>query len=809
MTPSSTHSIEESLRRVLAGVAGAFEQAVSIVRAQGEPVIAFTAARVILAASAAAEALFGYDALELDGQSVDRIIPERLRQPGAPPLTARPDIVTVALAGLRKDGTEIDAVWTFGSVRSADAAPVFVMLVGNRGESTARATQEQFRTFADAMPLLAWYAEPDGSVPWFNSRWFEYTGTTPEAHAGRSWESAVDPEDLARVLDTWGGALRSGTPWEDEFRLRRYDGLPRWFLARATPLRNDGGRIVGWLGTNVDVDDARQARDRLRAQAAAELHASEERFHQLVDAVSDYAIFMLDLAGNVLTWNPGVEKIKGYRREEIVGRNFSVFYTTEDRASGRPEQLLETVRRTGRVEDEGWRVRKDGSRFWANVVITALRDVHGELSGFAKVTRDLSARRAADEQAQELLRTQIARASSERASRELERVNRAKDEFLATLSHELRTPLNAIQGWATILQKKPRDEGMLDRAVEAIDRNARSQTKLISDLLDVSRIITGKLRLSMVRTDVVPMLAAALDVVGPAADAKAVRLVLDVDPDLGAMMADPERIQQVVWNLLTNALRFTPRGGCVTVTATRSGSEIRIRVQDTGAGIAPENLPHIFERFMQVDSSTTRQHGGLGLGLSIVRHLVEAHGGSVSVASEGRGRGAAFTVVLPIRPVDEVPAADEDGASTGTRRADPTAPPSGASGPPPAPPSLRGIRVLVVEDEPDSSDVVCTVLRRAGAIVAAATSAQEALNALQAPGQFDLVVSDIGMPGMDGHALLEAMQSGRADVPAIALSAYARHEDAERSLRAGFRAHLTKPVEEGRLLAAVAAFARR
>ena len=251
---------------------------------------------------------------------------------------------------------------------------------------------------------------------------------------------------------------------------------------------------------------------------------------------------------------------------------------------------------------------------------------------------------------------------SVRARRELEQASRAKDEFLATMSHELRTPLNAMLGWATILRSNglgPRDDATLARGLEVIERNARAQERLVGDLLDMSRIISGKLRLSLRRTEISSVIHAAADVVRPAAEAKGVRLVVDIDPDLGANVGDPDRLQQVIWNLLTNAVRYTPRGGRVTVTGERGPSGIRIRVRDTGSGIPSEHLPFVFERFRQIDSSTTRSQGGLGLGLAIVRHLVEAHGGSVEAESEGAGRGATFTITLPIRALDPAPAEEE------------------------------------------------------------------------------------------------------------------------------------------------------
>ncbi len=622
--PSSTSS--PTLGRVLAAVVEDPDGLEAILDEYALPLIAFASNRTILAANTSAERFFGYGRHELDAQRTDELIPERLRQADAPAPVATTDIVSVELPGLRKDGAELLVVWTYGSARGPHG-PIFVLAVQDRSEAAVHSSEAHFRLLADSIPVLAWYADPDGHVPWYNQRWFDYTGTTLEGQTGSGWQSVHDPADLPRILAKWKAALESGEPWEDEFRLRRHDGQFRWFRSRAMPVRDSSGRIVRWFGTNVDIDEQKHAAERVQRHALAQLHESEERFHQLVDAVSDYAIFLLDTTGRVATWNPGAMKIKGYGREEIVGRHFSVFYTSEDRTDGKPERILDTVRRDGRVEDESWRVRKDGSRFWAHVIITALRDPKGDITGFAKVTRDLTERRAAEEKEKELAREQIARAVSER-------ISRAKDEFLATMSHELRTPLNAISIWAAILRRKPRSEDQLDLGLETIERNARAQTQLIGDLLDVARIVTGKLGITLVATEIFPLIATAADVVKPAAEAKGVHLVVDVDLAIGATMADPQRLQQVIWNLLSNAVRFTPAGGSVTIAGNRTSSGIVIRVQDTGAGISPEHLPHLFERFMQVDSSTTRAHGGLGLGLSIVRQLTEAHGGTVHAESE-------------------------------------------------------------------------------------------------------------------------------------------------------------------------------
>jgi PAS domain S-box-containing protein len=662
-------------------------------------------------------------------------------------------------------------------------------------EEELHASEQRFHQLVDAVTDYAIFMlDATGHVATWNIGATKNKGYEAHEILGQHFSVFYTPEDRAagkpdKVLETVG---REGRFEDESWRVRK-DGSRFWANVVITALRDRKGQVTGFAKVTRDLTARRVAED--------ELHASESRFHQLVDAVTDYAIFMLDATGRVATWNAGARKNKGYEAHEILGQHFSVFYTAEDRAAGKPERVLATVHREGRFEEEGWRVRKDGSRFWANVVVTALRDPKGQVTGFAKVTRDLTARRVAEESRRDLAREQLAREASELARKEMERVNRVKDEFLATMSHELRTPLNAITGWTSILRRRPRDETKLERGLEVIERNAKAQTRLVSDLLDVSRIITGKLQLNLVRTEVLPAVVAAADVVRPAADSKGVRLVVDVDPNVGAALADADRLQQIAWNLLSNAVRFTPEGGRVTVACDRVASAIEICVRDTGAGIAAEQLPHIFERFKQVDSSTTREHGGLGLGLAIVRHLVEAHGGTVTAHSDGLGRGATFTVSLPIRAVNADPfaeaAAVTDDAATAVDTSEICT-------------SLANIRVLLVDDEADSLEVIREVLTFAGAQVTTATSAQGAFEVIDAGNAFEIIVSDIAMPEMDGYAFIRRIRStpSGAEVPAIALTAYARPSDAALALGAGYQEHLVKPVDERELLRAVQTWSR-
>jgi signal transduction histidine kinase/ActR/RegA family two-component response regulator len=411
----------------------------------------------------------------------------------------------------------------------------------------------------------------------------------------------------------------------------------------------------------------------------------------------------------------------------------------------------------------------------------------GEVVGAVLVFHDATERRQMEERRQHLL------AREQGAREEAENANRMKDEFLAMLSHELRTPLSAIAGWAHILREGGLSPAESTRAIEVIDRNARVQGQLISDILDVSRIISGKLRLEKKAVAASGVVEAALDTVRPTAEAKRVRLEAVLDPQAGEVWADPDRLQQVVWNLLTNAIKFTPEGGLVSVRLARVGPQLEIVVRDTGGGINPEFMPHVFERFRQADSSTSRPHGGLGLGLAIVRHLVEAHDGTVVAESAGKGKGATFTVRLPRH--DSTDAARPAGLA-----------PSAEA----APVSLEHVRVLLVDDDPDTRGMMQTVLVQRGAQVTAAASAAEALACVERETP-DVLLSDIGMPGMDGYALIrEIRERPKArDIPAAALTAYAHADDRGQAIAAGYQLHVAKPVEPSELVAVVASLAGR
>ena len=397
---------------------------------------------------------------------------------------------------------------------------------------------------------------------------------------------------------------------------------------------------------------------------------------------------------------------------------------------------------------------------------------------------------------------------SERAARgEAERASRMKDEFLATLSHELRTPLNAVLGWTQVLRKSPELAPEVGKVLDIIERNARSQAQIIEDLLDMSSIISGKVRLNVQQVDLAAVVNSTVEAVRPTAQAKGVRLQVVLDPRAGPLRGDPNRLHQVLWNLLTNAVKFTPRDGRVAVTLARINSHLEVEVADSGEGIDPAFLPHVFDRFRQADASSTRRHGGLGLGLSIVKQLVELHGGTIGAKSAGRGAGATFRLALPLMPTTSERMETGDGREY-SKGSTETAPVEAFE-----PISLKGVRVLVVDDEPDSRSLIQRVLEECEALVFVAASAQEALEMLEraTTGAPQVLVSDIGMPRQDGYELIQrvrALGGERAQLPAIALTAYARIEDRLKAIRAGFQLHLSKPVEPIELVSMIQSLVR-
>lgn len=652
-------------------------------------------------------------------------------------------------------------------------------------DENASGAEHLFHQLVDSIPDYAIFMlDLEGRVATWNLGAMRIKGYTREEIVGKHFAIFYTPEDRlagkpARILET---VRQEGHVEYEAWRVRK-DGTRFWGNVVVTALKDEHGKQIGFVKVTRDLT--------ARKMAEEELRRSEERFRLLVECVSDYAIYMLDPEGRVTTWNSGAERMTGYKANEVIGQPCSRFFLPEDERDGKPQAELERARKDGRFEDEAWRVRRDGTKFWANVVLTPMRDAHGTLVGFSKVLRDLSERRSVEEMERQLGLEQRARAALEESERQLKEAatradtaNRVKDEFLATVSHELRTPLNAIVGWSSLLRTRTDDPGLV-KGLASIHQNAQAQSHLIEDILDVSRIITGQLRLNLSATNVHDIVCQAAEVVRPSAEAKQITLRFALPEEPVLLVADPDRMRQVLWNLLSNAVKFTAVGGEIVTTVERHEAELSLSVRDNGHGIDPEFLPHVFERFRQEDNTTTRRFGGLGLGLAIVRHIAELHGGQVDVESAGIGKGATFRVTLPMRPLTHATSPHQEDHRTAR-------PPSR-----PRTRALRGLRVLIVDDDRDAREVLEQALLEAGSLVRTADSAARGLELVQSF-RPQVIVSDVGMPDVDGYAFMRRVRELGArhggDVPSIALTGYARHGDRTLAIAAGFTAHVAKPV---------------
>jgi PAS domain S-box-containing protein len=710
-----------------------------------------------------------------------------------------------------------------------------------------RQSEEVLRALANTIPQLAWMAQSDGAIVWFNERWFEYTDTTPDQVVGWGWQTTVEPSVLAAVLERWNTSIKTGNPCEMEYPIRGGDGTYRWFLTRVNPVRDRHGKVLRWFGTNTDVDEVKRAEQALR---------DESHVLELLNSTGSALTSTRDLRSLLQVATDAATGIAGARQGAFLylgrddgidgdGKGGSLFtlYTVSGGSPagieafgaagptglfgpGLADRPAGLVRSDDVTHDPRFREAKPfglpaghpAVRSYLAVPVVAHS---GELLGtmffghpepgvFGERTERIVSGIAAQaavaidnvrlyEAAQRSAEERKVLLESERQARaEAERTSQMKDEFLATLSHELRTPLSAILGWAQVLRRGSRDQNDLQKGLQTIERNARAQAQLIEDLLDMSRITSGKVLLDMQAVAPAGFIDAAIETVRPAADAKNIRIEKHYAADPGLVAGDPARLQQVVWNLLSNAIKFTPRDGLVSIGLDRNDTSVVVTVRDNGAGIRPEFITHVFERFRQADASMTRRHGGLGLGLAIVKHLIEQHGGTVRAESAGEGKGATFTIELPL--------AKQQPASAGRNAR------SAMILPTPATPEmtvldLSGVNVLVVDDDRDARELMKRILSDCGASVRIAASARDAF-ALFKERAPDLLISDLGMPEVDGFELLDWVRHlGREEgshVPAIALTAFARSEDRLSALEAGFSAHISKPVEPSELIATVA-----
>jgi len=652
---------------------------------------------------------------------------------------------------------------------------VLDVTVATRIEEALRKSEAQYRLLFEANPQAMWVYD-------LTTLRFLAVNDAAVRHYGYSRAEFLDmtirdirpPEDVP-LLEAYLAAEDADAEDAGEWRHRKKDGAIINVDITASRL-NFAGRPAEFVLVH-DVTERKKAETALRI--------SEDRYRDLVDN-SHELICTHDLEGRVLSVNPWAARVLGYPRETIVGINIRGGLLPEYR--DRFEEYLHTVKTEGSARGVmKVRTATGEIRLWE--YYNTLRTDGVEQPIVRGMAHDVTERRQALK-------------SEKEARMEAEAANRVKDEFLSTLSHELRTPLTAIMGWSDLLLH---DEVELDKrrqAIETIFRNANSQCQLINDLLEVSRIITGKLRLEFVACELHSVIEAAAESIRPTAEAKGVRLQVLLEPNVGPVFGDRERLQQIVWNLLSNGVKFTGKGGLVQVTLQRINSHVEIVVNDTGVGIKSDFLPHVFDRFRQADGSTTRNYGGLGLGLAIVRHLVELHGGTAWAESAGDMQGARFTVRLPTmtsseHQPDEIlrqPAI----AAFETRERQPA--------------SLAGLRVLVIDDEVDARTLLSAMLERCGAQVVAVSSSREGLDSLQS-WMPDVLIADIGMPVEDGYGFIRKVRALPRELgghtPALALTAYARTEDRARALSEGYHVHLAKPVDRYELAAVVATLTER
>jgi len=669
--------------------------------------------------------------------------------------------------------TEEGAVikWFGTSTDIEDQKRVEALLREN--EERLRAERDFSYVIIDTLPGVFYLFDRQGKFKKWNKNLKDITGHSDDEIARMAPLEFIVDEDRPAVERKIEEVFVSGEAnIEARLLTKNGPGVPYFFTGRRIVI--DGRPHL--IGNGVDVSERRRGEE-----AAAYLAAIVES--------SDDAIISTDLQGNITSWNKGAERIYGYTAAEAVGEPVTMLLPPErwDEES----EMLELIKKGDRIDHyETLRRRKDGIDIDISLTVSPILNHVGDVIGASKTSRDITWRKRIEEEREQLL-------ARERDSRsEAEDANRLKDEFLATISHELRSPLNAILGWARLLREPDMRGGQMERALETIERNAQAQARLIEDLLDVSRIVSGKLSIQMRPVTLNSTVQGAVADLRLAAEAKGIDLRLTEDEEI-KLIGDADRLQQVVWNLLSNAIKFTPEGGRVEVGLKRVGERAELWVKDTGRGISPEFLPHVFDRFRQATRTDARSRAGLGLGLAIVRHIVEAHGGSVTAESAGVGLGATFVCKLPLVGAGQeiVPAIERQLAQLKVK----------------ATSSLKGIKVLVVDDDEDARDMLEAALNSYGAEVITAAGALKALDALVSE-NIDVLVSDINMPEIDGYELIRRVRAMKPEqggrIPAVALTAYARAEDRLRALKSGYQTHMPKPVEPAELEVVVATLAK-
>jgi PAS domain S-box-containing protein len=601
---------------------------------------------------------------------------------------------------------------------------------------------DRFRLLVDAVQDYGIFMlDITGNVMSWNTGAQRLKQYRPDEIIGRNFSIFYPPEAVAAgwPAEELRRAEQDGRFEEEGWRIRK-DGSRFWANVVITALRNPEGKLEGFGKVTRDLTERRAHEEALRE--------SEQRFRLMIEGVRDYAIFMLSPDGVIESWNYGAQLIKGYSPSEVIGKHFSLFYRPEDLEAGKPQAELKMALEQGRAEEEGWRVRRDGSVFWANVAIAPVYDAGRELRGFVKVTRDMTERRRLYE---------------------LEKSSKRMSEFLAMLAHELRNPLAPIRNAITILQLEPSPSPLVRSSRDMIDRQLSHMTRLVDDLLDVGRLTTGKIRFKAEQVSYNLVVARSIEAVRPLMDARRHRLTTDIPATPLLVQGDATRLAQVLQNLLINAAKFTPEAGEIELKVWQDGTQLYTSVSDNGVGLSPEALSQIFELFSQGDAQTAARESGLGIGLTLARSLVEMHGGTLSAESEGLGRGSRFTFFLPNAKVSA-------GAADALQE--------------------PGATIMVVDDNKDSANSLAEVLRLMDCQVKVAYDGPAALELFrQQPPQ--AILLDLGMPGMNGYEVLSALRSlhGGERVTVAALTGFGTDEDKQRALEAGFDEHLTKPLD--------------
>lgn len=688
-----------------------------------------------------------------------------------------------------------------GVMTIVDSVPVVMARTRGEQQFVGKAPSTDFQTMAASMREGSWRSNMLEGIP-------AYASMSRSSLTGWSVVIGMPAADFdgpirSSVLAlTVTGALILGIGLIGAFLLSRFivDAMSGASAAARALARGEGvapvsSRIVeaeelstGLLEAGAILDARIRERDQALLSERAARSASEKdeaRLSVTLRSIGD-AVITTDPEGHITMLNPVAQALTGWSEAAATGKPIeTVFHIVQEGSHKHVENPVSKVFREGRIAglaNHTLLISRDGRATPIEDSAAPIRAADGSLIGIVLVFRDASERREAERQRQAVLDRE------QEARRAAEALSRSKDEFVATVSHELRTPLNAIFGWVRLLRSGSLSSSQHQHALEVVERNTRAQAQLIEDLLDMSRVVTGHLRLDVRKVELAGVIQAAIDAVRPAAAARDLVISLEVDPAVGPVSGDPDRLQQIIWNLLTNSVKFTEKGGRIDVSLRADGADAVLRVKDTGIGMEPDLLPHVFERFRQGVSSPSRVHGGLGIGLALVRHIAEMHGGSVVAESEGKGKGSLFTLRIPMMSVwtnPEKPALSPGGA---TEDAGPSA-------------ALREVSVLVIDDDQDARDLIATTLRHAGAIVSSAASVHEALERMRTTAP-QAVVSDIAMPSGTGYDLIREIRRmpQLAKIPAIALTAYGRVEDRERALAAGFNFHVTKPVDPHHLV---------